>query len=203
VQLDDKLPDGRFPRCLWWNFWAGLRSETDQILRRQWLSMRWLLAQLGSNPVVAVQGGTGRHSTIGSEVAPRLQRLITLAADGSPVPLEVEVLRDQRGVRINLDVMSRQNGETIRVRADFGHVASEWIHTDGESRQSLAGAPATVSFIDRGAGYSLMMEFPWAVLGQSVRTIRELPMLVGVAQQSHSDELIASTLIPLNVIFES
>jgi len=203
VRLDDELPEGRFPRCLWWDFWINLPSGTDELLQRWWLPMGALSTRLGANTLAAVQGCTGRYSTVSTETTMRLRRLLTLAADEAPIPLELEVSRSERGVRINLQVMTALKGDTNRVRVDFGHAASEWIHADSQSRQSLVGAPATVSFIDRGAEYRLMMEFPWNILGQSVRTIREIPLLVGVAKQSHSDELIASTLIPLNISFES
>lgn len=202
VRLGDELPDGRFPRCLWWNFWIDLRSGTDELLQRQWLDMGSLITQLGANTLLAVEGRTGTHSTVNAQSAKRLRRFITQAADKSPVPLNLEVSRSEHGVRLDLQVETEQ-GDADRVRVDFGHVASEWIHSVGSSQPSLVGAPATVSFAERGMGYGLAWEFSREVLGESVLTEREFPLLVGVAKQSQQGGLIASTLVPLNVSFGS
>jgi hypothetical protein len=201
VRLDDDLPDGRFPRCLWWDFWVNLRTGTDELLQRWWLPMGALTTQLGANTLAAVQDCTGKYSTINTDSSTLLRRLLMLAADEAPIPLELEVSKSERGIRIDLQVMSTLKDDINRVRVDFGHVASEWIHA--ESRQSLIGAPAIADFIDRGAKHRLIMEFSWKILGQSFQTRREIPMLVGVAKQSPDDELIASTLIPLKLCFES
>jgi hypothetical protein len=203
VRPGDELPDGRFPRCLWWNFWLDLRSKTDELLRRQWLDMDSLVTQLGANRLHAVEGHTGRHSTTGAQALKRLRRFITQAADGTPIPLDLEVSRSERGVRLELEVITEPKGDADRIRVDFGRAASEWIRADGNSRPSLVGAPATASFVERDAGYGLALEFAWEVLGGSVSTDREISLLVGVAQHSQRDGLIASTLIPLNVSFGS
>jgi hypothetical protein len=203
VRLGDALPDARFPRCLWWSFWLDLRSGTDELLRRQWLDMRSLVTQLGGNTLRAVGGRTGRHSTVGAQGTMPLSRFITQAADETPIPFDLEVSRSERGLRLELEVLTRPKGDANRIRVDYGHTASEWIHSLGDTRPSVVGAPATVSFEERDDGYGLAWEFPWELLGESVSSEREISLLVGVAGHSQRDGLTASTLVPLSVRFDS
>jgi hypothetical protein len=81
AQLDGDLPGGRFPCCLWWNFWAGLRFGADDLLARRWLDMASLVKQLGENTL----GATGKYSTFDGEATKPLRRLITLATAEDPV----------------------------------------------------------------------------------------------------------------------
>jgi hypothetical protein len=165
--------------------------------------MRSLVTQLGGNTLRAVGGRTGRHSTAGAQAAKPLSRFITQAADGTPIPFDLEVSRSERGLRLELEVLTRPEGEANRVRVDYGHLASEWVHSPGDTRTSVVGAPANVSFDERDAGYVLAWEFPWELLGESVSNGREVSLLVGVAEHSQRDGLTASTLVPLSVRFDS
>jgi hypothetical protein len=197
VHLDDELPAERFPRCLWWNFWADLSSPVDELLDCDILPMSAVIRQLGANEVAS----TERYSTTNTGTTGRLPRLIIQVPDETPIPLELEVSESERGVRVDLNVLSVPQGDIDRVRVDFGHIASEWIHSTSGHQQSLVGASAITFFIERGAGYGLTIEFAWGIVGFPARTTCELPMLIGVAKQSSRDGLVASMLIPLNVSF--
>lgn len=201
VRLGDALPDGRFPRCLWWNFWLDFHIEIDDLLRRYWLDLRSLMTQFRANILPAVAGRTARYSTRPDTGSKPLRRFLTQAEDASPIPLELEVSKSGRGLRLELRVSAEPEGD--RVRVDFGHVASEWIHSRGESQTSLVGAPAVVSFDDKDVGYELSLEFSWETLGRSVSEEGEMPLLVGVGKPAQRGGLVASTMVPLKVSFVS
>src|SRR5215204_1449361 len=201
AQLDDDLPDGRFPCCLWWNFWAGLRFGADDLLARRWLDMALLVKQLGGNTLGTVQGVTGKYSTFDGEATKPLRRLITLATAEDPVPLELEVRRSEHRLQIDLRVMSELGG-TNRVRVDFGNVATEWIHSSAGGRWSAVGAVSEMSLIKGSVDYKLRFEFSWEVLGEAIQSMSEVPVLIGVAKQSEHDGLTAGTLIPVSINFE-
>lgn len=201
--LGDALPAGRFPRCLWWNFWLDFDAGVDGLLRRYWLDMRSLVTQLGANTLTAPAGRTARHSTRPGADSKPLPRFLTQAEDARPIPLALGLSKSERGLRLELQVSAEPEGDSDRVRVDFGHVASEWIRSRGESQTSLVGAPAVVSFNDEGAGYELSLEFAWETLGRSVSEGSEIPVLVGVGKHAPGGGLVASTMIPLDVSFAS
>lgn len=204
VRLSDELPEGRFPRCLWWNFWIDLRpSRPDEFLIRWWLDMASVVRDTGANTLLAVNGRTDRHSTVSMQAMLPLRRFITQTTDRVPVPLDLEVSRSERGIRLSLQ-FTKETCEAARVRVDFGNSASEWVQSLGNSSPSLIGTRATVSFAERSMGCELAWEFPWDVLkGPPASTDREISLLVGIAKYSKRRGLFASTLVPLNVCFDS
>ena len=203
VRLGDDLPEGRFPRCLWWNFWIDLRpSRPDEFLNRQWLDMASVVRHIGANTLLAVNGRTDRHSTVSTQTALPLRRFITQTIDEVPVPLDLEVSRSERGIRLGLQ-FTTEASDAARVRVDFGNAASEWAQSFGNSSPSLVGTRATVSFAERSGACELTWEFPWEVLEGPVSTNREVSLLVGIAKHSERQGLFASTLFPLNICFDS
>jgi hypothetical protein len=203
VRLSDELPEGRFPRCLWWNFWVDLRpSVPDEFLNRWWLDMASVVRDTGANTLLAVNGRTDRHSTVSTQARLPLRRFITQTTGGVPVPLDLEVSRSERGIRLSLQ-FTNETFEAARVRVDFGNSASEWVQSLENSSVSLVGTPATVSFTENGKECELTWEFPWEVLNGPVATDREVSLLVGIAKYSERRGLFASTLVPLNVRFDS
>ncbi|HXQ74393.1 MAG TPA: nucleotidyltransferase family protein [Pyrinomonadaceae bacterium] len=203
VRLDEELPAGRFPRCLWWNFWIDLRSSRpDEFLNRWWLDMTSVVRAIGPNTLPAVNGRTARHSTVSTQAALPLRRFITQTTDQFPVPLDLEVSRSERGIRLDLQ-FTKELSDAARVRVDFGNAASEWVQSFENSAPSLIGTRSTVSFAETSAGCELAWEFPWEVLKGLGPTDREVSLLAGIAKHSERRGLFASTLIPLKVCFDS
>ena len=200
VKLNDELPAGRFPRCLWWNFWIDLRpARPDEFLNRWWLDMASVVRDTGANTLRAVNGRTDRYATVTQDER-ALRRFITQS--NVPIPLGLEVSRSERGLRLNLQFTTETN-ETARVRVDFGNSASEWVQPIGNSSVSLVGTPAVVLFTENSKECELTLEFPWDVLKGPVSTDREVSLLVGIAKHTEPRGLFASSLVPLNVCFDS
>lgn len=197
--MGDRLPPGRFPRCLWWNFWANLSSEADDLLRTSWLSMDWMTAQLGANRLTARNGRTLGYATIIAEGTLPLTRCITQLSE--PIPLILEINRSEGSITIYLQVYTTSQVDVERVRVDFGNIASEWTHTVINELQTVVGFPAVYSFAYSTTGYELTLEFPWDILGVSENNDQSAALILGVARQTNQNGLVASTLIPLVIEF--
>jgi hypothetical protein len=195
LSFGDPLPAARFPRCLWWNCWASLFSDPDDLLRTQWLSMDWLLGQIGENRVSLRDGRIAACATIQSTTAQTLSRLITLPPQPVQMLLHFEV--SDKGLVIALRFLAGSEDNVRRVRVDFGSVASEWIIGPRNSSLALVGynARSWLTYGDRGL--ELRMEFSWSKFGLSVSTARTVALLIGAASYSGQQHLTACTLIPL------
>lgn len=200
VAIDGELPSARFPRCLWWHFWAALPSKRNELIQTQWLSMNSLIQAIGGgNLLLMDHGSTGRYATTVIGNSRQLLRFITQKADPIPVLLEVRVSAD--GVTVDLEVTSEATVGTDRVRVDFGYVASEWVHSVGSHVQSIVGDSADVSFRENSTGYTIQMSYSWQTLGHTAQQAKEIALLIGVGKQTDGDGLSASCLIPLVVRF--
>ncbi len=195
IGLGDPLPAARFPRCLWWDFWANLSSETDDLLRTWWLSMDWVTEQIGANRFPARDGQTASYATVNAENTLPLTRYITQLSD--PIPLLLHVKKSDSGIVIHLQVHTTFQVDIERVRVDLGNIASEWIYAVNGNHQTLVGFPVISSFVHSHTGYELTLEFTWEMLGLSNANEHTVALLIGVARQTNPNGLIASTLIPV------
>lgn len=198
--FDRKLPGARFPRCLWWNFWADLPVDVDVLVQKQWLSMDWLIKELGFNTLTANQGASRTYSTIPYEGCQPLTRLIT--QEKQPIPLTLEISAKEKGISITVKILPGvQPGDIIRIRIDFGHIATEWTYSINEHIQTSSGDPVDVTINIRDTNREINLEYSWEMVGPSIKKERKAPVLIGVGLQCHNDGLIDSTLIPLVLCF--
>lgn len=189
ISLGDPLPLGRFPRCLWWNFWSEVPSKPDDLLTTRWLSMDWLANQLGTNPVTV--GGRQAATMPSTEGAACLARCITQHAE--PIPITFQARRAEWGVEAHLRVQWTSPADLERVRIDLGDRATELIYDARENRRTTVGFPIISDFVCSGTEYQLTLRFSWG----HPDTKKSIPMLIGVARQTDVGELSDSTLIPV------
>ncbi len=197
VTLGEELPNTRFPRCLWWNFWANLPSGTDELIQKWWLPMDRLTRELGHNKLTTHQGTSGLHSTIRQGGCSLLQRFIT--QEEYPIPLILEISTSETSLVININVLSNLDTDIDRIRIDFGCVASEWSYSRNDRNQTVVGHFPNVAFDDQGTQYQIRFDYSLELFGQSIKEMRKVALLVGVGKQSHNCGLMASTLIPMTV----
>ncbi|MDQ1353412.1 MAG: hypothetical protein QG657_3718 [Acidobacteriota bacterium] len=194
--LDEELPKSRFPRCLWWNFWADLPSGVNELIQKEWLAMDWLTKKLGAN-ILASQGPSKTFSTIQHEGCQLLKRFIT--QEKLPIPLALEMTISEIGIQIIIKILPGRQSDIERIRIDFGHIATEWTYSNNKQIQTQIGKHVDVKLNHQGMNCEVKFHYPWELLGQSIKKARKVPVLIGVGQQSDNDGLIASTLIPLEL----
>lgn len=199
VAQGEPLPSSRFPRCLWWNFWASLPTEADDLLRKQWLSMDWLTEQTGANRFSVLEGQEARYTTTWKEDASPLMRRITQTSE--PIPIQLCFKRSDQGIAVQLQVDTAYQANIERVRVDLGNIASEWICTADGDRLNQVGYPFESDLVHFQSGYQLTCQLAWEALGMSYPSARTVALLIGVARQKGWNELVASTLIPLVISF--
>lgn len=200
INLDEELPINRFPRCLWWNFWASIQSGTDELIQKCWLSMDWLTQQVGSNVLFTERGTTGKYATIKCGSSRLLQRFITQNIDPIQVVLEVNVTK--MGLSVCIKVLSDLKVDTDRIRIDFGHKASEWICSANSQDYTLVGTTSVIFLSRQGTSYEIYFNYSWKTLGDNARNAKKIALLIGIGKQSICDGLIASVLIPLIINFD-
>lgn len=191
IGLGDSLPFGRFPRCLWWNFWSELSSKPDDFLTPHWLSMGWLGDQLGTNPLPIEGGRATTVPNIGD--ATYLSRCITQHAE--PIPISFQVERVEWGIEAHLRVQLISPANLERVRIDLGDRATEWLYDVRENRQTVVGFPIISAFAYSDTEYDLTLRFA----RENSDTQQSIPMLIGVARETNGGELGDSTLIPITL----
>lgn len=196
VSLNEELPIERFPRCLWWGFWANIPSGTDELIQNKWLSMKWLTNELGFNKLVFNNETTGEQATFNDNGSRVLGRLLTQKM--TPIPLILEVSESKYGITVYLKVLSKIKADIERIRIDFGHVASELIYEVDNKQQSLVGAPAKINIREQCLEYEIWIKFTWNTL-KFIQEEMKICMLIGVGKQSVKNGLIDSILIPLVV----
>lgn len=199
IGLGEPLHAKRFPRCLWWNFWASLSSDTDDLLRTQWLSMGWMTEQIGANRLSVRDGQTVRFATTNAEHALPLTRCITQTSELIPLLLHVE--KSEKGIGIHLHVHTTSRVDMERVRIDLGDIAGEWIYVVNDNRQAMIGSPITSTFLYGSAGFDVSMELSWETLRLSNLKMQSVALLIGVARQLNSGGVTASILLPLVIEF--
>jgi hypothetical protein len=197
--FDEELPRSRFPRCLWWNFWADLPSGVDELIQKEWLVMDWLTKELGANILFSNQGPSKTYSTIQHEGCQLLKRFIT--QESRPITLTIKISASEKGILIQVNIFSIIQADMVRIRIDFGHIATEWTYSTGDQIQTLIGKHVDVMLNNQGMNDEVNLQYSWETLGQSIRKARKVSVLIGVGQQSDRDGLIASTLIPLELYF--
>jgi hypothetical protein len=181
--------DHRFPRCLWWQFWACLPIDSDSLVRTDWYDMAGTVAALDGNPVT-VTAGAPTQVSVGE-----LSRVLQLVPAARPASWELSIARsgDRLEVAIKLP-LSPEPGERIRV--DFGCLASEWatglINPNGSDApvETIAEGHRRVSFL-----------FPWDWLARGMAVSGDLALLVGRASLNDSDTIVAGDLVPLLLRF--
>lgn len=193
VKRGDALPSARFPRCLWWNFWASLESDIDDLLITNWLSLEWLTKQIGSNHIFIHDGQIARYSIGNSDVAFPLTHYMTQLSES--IPLSLDFMKGDDGLLLQLRVFATTEVDTERVRVDLGEIASEWIYFVREDRQVVVGSPLIVFRELSQPGYGITIKIPWNKLN-SIKNSRTVPLLIGVARLSNLGGLLASVLIP-------
>ncbi len=200
INFSNEFPYARFPRCLWWNFWASIPCQTDNLIQKYWLSMQRLSEELGSTTLTVKRGTTGKYATFKYKGSRSLQRFIS--QNINPIKLILEVSKIKTGIIIRLKALSDSNADINRVRIDFGHESSEWIYSVNSRTQTLVGAPADISFDRRGANYEINFKCPWKTLGQYAHNSKKAALLIGVGEQSRRGKLTNSVLIPLIINFQ-
>lgn len=193
--IDQPLSASRFPRCLWWNFWASLLSETDELLQTKWLSMDWLIERIGANHISVQEEPTKSYSTIKTGISLPLMRYITQQME--PIPLVLQVSKYESGVLVRLQVHSSFQFDIERVRVDLGNIACEWIHVSNGNSQEIVGFPMDLSCEHNDWGYEIKLKLDWKDI---VIAKKYAALLIGVSRQS-SLEVLESTLIPLVLEF--
>lgn len=187
----------RFPRCLWWRFWADVPVEPEALLARPWLAMNELVAQLRPEVLSADRGRTRMHTTVPDGEGPRLRRVITLAGQAAPVRCRIGAARMDGGVRVTAEVERHRDADSERVRVDLGAPAVEWIH-EAHGRATLVGDRAEVELAGRDGGYDVSFVFAREQLPEPALRSDELSLLVGVSEFARGSPL-ASVLVPLRV----
>ena len=194
----DGIADAGFPRCLWWNFWARVPFDPDVLVQPRWLPMDALVERLGGNPLVLVDGRTGRHGTAAITSDKRFHRIITQGT-GAPIPLALEVRTTDAGLELTLEVLAEPGGGGDGIRVDFGDVATEWTRASADADPVVTGARPRAALGRRHPGYRLDVVYDWSLLRRSAAGPRAVPMLVGVAHRSRRNDVIASTLVPIQL----
>lgn len=199
IAFGEPLPTAGFPRCVWWNFWADLPVETDDLFQTQWLSINQIVEQLGSNQLVGIIGKTLRCATVRFNDALLLARCITQLSQPIPVLIEIEVTNSSITIRLRVYMLS--DADIERVRVDLGDSACEWTYEAMNGRSSLVGFPATTSLVyNDDHFYELSLHLPRRRL--HLTCDQTIAMFIGIGRQTKSSRMINSTLIPLTVDFQ-
>ena len=189
------LDGSRFPRCVWWRFWAELPVDADTLTDRWWLRMDRVVAALGAAEVGWMGDRTGRHGTVDAPGATRFARVITLP-NAHLVPFCVEFERSAAHLTAHLHVQGRSAADTERVRVDLGDRVAEWIWPAGAGEPDLVG-DADATFRTAGAAYEVRLRFP--ARGPATSDSWDVALLVGVTRTAPDGEVAASTLVPVSI----
>lgn len=185
------LDSARFPRCLWWRFWADLPVDVDTLVNPSWLRMDRVVDSLGGAELQWRGGRTDRFSTFDTPGATRLTRLLTLP-NADVVPFSVELTRSSRGLAVHACVAALPGAGAQRLRVDLGHSAVEWIHAaSGAAEPHIVGNTEASTRLT-GAGYEVTLEFP-------LSDVSDVALLVGVTRIAPDGTIAASTLVPAHV----
>ena len=185
----------RFPRCLWWNFWASLSSEPDELLKTKWLSMEWLIQRIGANHIPVSQESEKSYSTVNSDFYSPLRRYITQQPE--PIPLVIQIRRSEKGLILNLQISSSFEFDTERIRFDLGSIACEWIYDVGRNCTKTVGYPMDLSFRCNASGYEIIAKLD---LEEIVLPMKIVGLCIGVMRQAGLN-VLESILIPLELEF--
>lgn len=199
IDKDNALSSSRFPRCLWWNFWASLSSEMDELLQPHWYSMDKIINQLNTNYLVAEAERKVTCTTTPFQNARPLKHFIT--QHSVPISLQLQISKYPKGIRVCLQMNGFASVDIERIRLDFGDIAGEWMYTVSEEKQTSIGPITPISFMHDGKTYELTFEIDLVPLNSLLSTSRPISFLVGVARENLSQGIIDSTLIPLTVEF--
>lgn len=191
TNLAQPIPPSRFPRCIWWNFWASLLSEPDELLNTKWLSMDWLIERIGANHIPVLEGPTRSYSTMKTGFSLPLRRYITQQIE--PIPLIFQVCGYEKGIIVRLQVYSSFQFDIERVRVDLGNIACEWIYESNGNIQKTVGYPMDLVYERNDLGYEIVVKINWEDI---VISTKIFALLIGVMRQSNL-EVLESTLIPL------
>ena len=193
----NEMPQGRFPRCLWWGFWADLPAHAEDLTRKWWLSMDWLTTELGHNKLSLDRC----YSTVKRVDGVILTRC--LVQNDCVLPLTIKVSLSDGKLVIKAEVLSDIEADIDRIRIDFGHISSEWMIANDRREQRLIGNEADVRFDSEGQAYTVEFSYPLELFNESVKKSRKVSMFIGVGKQSQNSEaLLDSILIPMVVSIE-
>lgn len=176
--------DGRYPRCLWWSWWADVPVAKGSWLRPNWYDMEQVTGALGANRVT-LAGGRSRELALDDLRA--LPRQLRLAAD--PGAWWASVRFDDGGSTTTVTLPERPATPGQRVRVDFGSVASEV--TIGAETCRAAGSHVAVDLCNSGGSRELRVRFDAGRVGHSV--------LVGIAGTNADDEHTSGVLVPIDL----
>jgi hypothetical protein len=183
------VADRRFPRCLWWHFWASLPVDPDSLVQTDWYDMADMVAALGGNAVDVVAGVPSQISI------DELCRVIHLGPVGRPLLWRLSAFRS--GDCLEVAITLPLGPEPIeRIRVDFGCLASEWA----TSLSVQTGSDTSLETIDDGHR-RISFRFPWDRLSRSMTVTGELALLVGRAILDDGGAIVASDLAPLTLRF--
>ena len=195
--LNDHSFSQRFPRCLWWNFWAALPLDLENALQTNWLSMNWLTKHVGANLCSIKDEAVHTYSTVETKSASKITRYITQSS--VPFPIVLMISRSETGITVNLQVQILSGCQTERVRIDVGHQACELIYSIKDNRNVIVGAAMIRSFTQRDTYYELTFDISWETVKLINAPSNAFSFFLGVAHQSSSNEVISSLLVPLEI----
>ncbi len=195
--VERALLSKRFPRCLWWNFWAVLNFETDDLIRDRWLSMDKVTDELGFNSICLTDGITPVYATVQHPETRPLERLLTQR--DTPFSLRLQIISNTDKIRFHLSLPTDISTNLYRFRLDFGQTAGEISYAPGEQKPSVVGCEMQADVQLQEDGFEFTFTFETKYLQKQLTRVDRFSILIGVALQTADGRLSDSILIPLVV----